>query len=106
MPGKADYIPKICKAIRQEEKQSLLKDTDQIIRLLFSMAFGQANLFYGKCKYATSANKILNNMVLAKFFFSEEISTKNYLASPPWCPKEGWVCIGFPFIPFKKTKSF
>jgi hypothetical protein len=69
------------------------------------MAFGQANLFYGKCEYATSANKILNNMVLAKFI-SEEVLTENYLAPPPWCPKEGWVCIGFPFILLRKTKSF
>jgi hypothetical protein len=43
-------------------------------------------------------------MVLAKFF-SEEVLTENYLAPPPWCPQEGWVCIGFPLILFKKTKS-
>ena len=89
MPGKADDIPKICKAIRQEEKQSLLKDTDQIIRLLFSMAFGQANLFYGKCKYATSANKILNNMVLTKFFFLRRSQLKTILPLPLGVLKKG-----------------
>ncbi len=37
-----------CKAIKQEEKQSLLRDADQIIPLLTSKAFRQTNPFCGK----------------------------------------------------------
>jgi len=57
-----------------------LKDADQVIPLLFSKAFGQANLFYWKYDYATSSYKLL----LAKILCSEEVLTEKYLASPFW----------------------
>jgi len=100
-----DLTRKICKAIRQEEKQSLLKDANQIIPLLFSKTFGQTNPFNGKCDYATSYNKNLIKLLLGKILFSEEVLAENYLGPPSLCPKERWVCIGFPCISFIITKS-
>ena len=45
MPVMADLNRKICNAIRDEEKHSLLKDIDQQVLLLFAKALGQANPF-------------------------------------------------------------
>jgi len=80
MPGMADLTHEIRNVIRDEEKHYLLKDNDQQISLLFSKAFGQANLFYWKYDYATSSYKLL----LAKILCSEEFLTEKYLAPPFW----------------------
>ncbi len=73
-------LAEFAKAIRQEKTQSLLKDADQIIPLLFSKAFGQANSFYWKCDYTTSSYKLL----LAKILCSEEVLAEKYHAPPFW----------------------
>ena len=91
-------------AIRQDEKQSLLKDANQIIPLLLSKAFGQANPFYRKFDHATSCNKSNIKMLFGKILFFEEVLAENYLGPPSWCSKERWVCTGFPCISFKITK--
>lgn len=57
------------KARRQEEKQPLLSDADQIIPLLFSNAFGHTNPFCWKSEYVASSYKLL----LATIFCSEEV---------------------------------
>ena len=93
MPRMADLTHEIRNVIRDEEKHYLLKDNDQQISLLFSKAFGQANPFYRECNYLNSSNKYLINLRLAKVLCSE-----NYLAPPPWCPRDEWVCIGFPCV--------
>ncbi len=36
---------------------------------------------------------------------SEKNLCENYPAPLPWFPKDGWVCIGFLCVSFKKTKS-
>ena len=100
-----DLTRKICKAIRQEEKQSLLKDAYQIIPLLFSKTFGQTNPFYGNVTMQPHIIRISSSCCLVKFFFSEEALAENYLGPPSLCPKERWVCIGFPCISFIITKS-
>ena len=105
MSGMAGLSREIRKTIKDEEKHSLFKDIDQQILLLFAMAFGQTNPFYGECDYLNSSNKDLTNLLLTKALYSEKTLSENYLAPPPWCPKDGWVCIGFPCISFKKTKS-
>jgi hypothetical protein len=87
------------------KKNTLLKDIDQQISLLFAKALGQANPFYRECDYLNSSNKDLINLLLAKVLCSEKTLSANYLAPPPWCPRDGWVCMGFPCILFKKTKS-
>jgi hypothetical protein len=87
------------------KKNTLLLDIDQQISLMFSMAFGQANLFYRECDYLNSYNKDLINLLLAKVLCSEQTLSENYLAPPPCCSRDGWVCIGFPCVLFKKTKS-
>jgi hypothetical protein len=56
MPGMADLSREIRNAIKDEERHSLFKDIDQQILLLFAMAFGQANPFYGECNYLNSSN--------------------------------------------------
>jgi hypothetical protein len=101
----ADLNGKICNAIKDEERHSLFKDIDQQILLLFAMAFGQANPFYRECDYLNSSNKDLINLLLTKVLCSEKTLSENYVAPPPWCPRDGWVCIGFPCVSFKKTKS-
>ena len=93
MPGMADLTHEIRNVIRDEEKHYLVKDNDQQISLLFSKAFGQANPFYRQCNYLNSSNKYLINLRLAKV-----LSSENYLAPPPWCPRDEWVCIGFPCV--------
>ena len=45
------------------KKNTLFKDIDQQILLLFAMAFGQTNPFYGECDYLNSSNKDLTNFV-------------------------------------------
>jgi hypothetical protein len=105
MPGMADLSREIRNTIKDEERHSLFKDIDQQILLLFAMAFGQANPFYGECDYKNSSNKDLTNLLLTKVLYPEKTLSENYLAPPPWCPKDGWVCIGFPCVSFKKTKS-
>ncbi len=105
MPGMADLSREIRDTIKDEERHSLFKDIDQQILLLFAMAFGQTNPFYGECDYINSSNKDLINLLLTKVLYPEKTLSKNYLAPPPWCPKDGWICLGFPCISFKKTKS-
>ena len=105
MPGMAYVNCKIRNAIRDEEKYSLLKDNDQQILLLFAKALGQANLFYRECNYLNFSNKHLIILLLAKVLCSEKALSENYLNPPPWCPRDGWVCIGFPCVSFNKTKS-
>jgi hypothetical protein len=105
MPGKAELNREIRNAIRDEEKHSLLKDKDQQVLLLFAKALGQANPFYRECYYLNSSNKDLINLLLAKVLCYEKTLSENYLAPPPWCPRDGWVCIEFPCVLFKKTIS-
>ena len=105
MPGKAELNWEIRNAIRDEEKHSLLKDKDQQVLLLFAKALGQANPFYRECDYLNSSNKDLINLILAKVLCYEKTLSENYLAPPPWCPRDGWVCIEFPCVSFKKTIS-
>jgi hypothetical protein len=44
-------------------------------------------------------------LLLAKVLCYEKTLSENYLAPPPWCPRDGWVCIEFPCVSFKKTIS-
>jgi hypothetical protein len=105
MPGMADLNRTIHNVIKDEQRHSLLKDIDLQILLLFAKAFGQANPFYWECDYLNSSIKDLINLLLTKILCSEKTLSENYLAPPPWCPRDGWVCIGFPRVSFKKTKS-
>ena len=105
MPGMADLYRKIRNAIRDEEKHSLLKDIDQQVLLLFAKALGQASPFYRECNYLNYSNKDLINLLLIKVLCSEKNLSENCLAPPPWCPRDGLVCIAFPCVSFKKTKS-
>ena len=100
----ADLNREIRNAIKDEVKHSLLKDIDQQILLLFAKALGQANPFYKECDYLNSSNKDLTNLLLTKVLCSEKTLSENYLAPPPWCPIDGWVCIVFPCISFRKQK--
>ena len=104
MPGRADLNRKIRNAIKDEEKHYLLKDIDLQILLLLAKAFGPRNPFYRECNFLNSSNKDLTNLLLTKVLCSVKTLSENYLAPPPWCPIDGWVCIVFPCISFRKQK--
>jgi hypothetical protein len=76
MPGMADLSREIRDTIKDEERHSLFKDIDQQILLLFAMAFGQTNPFYGECDYLNSSNKDLIDLLLTKVLYPEKICLK------------------------------